>query len=630
MIFSSTQIGLTQATVYDISAADLAGANSGQRPDLLAKTQAIFRTPDGKTYSANAARNQLVAAAVPVTVATDPLTGGNASLITPTGSVRIPLLLSADDTAAAAQNNAAIIQAAFDAGGYYVLQCNGIAQISTQIIARGNTNIDFAGVELKARTAIGSLIVTSPYIDAGVTVTVAWSAGTTATVTWAAHGFTAGQHVWLNRADQAQFCGVFRVESVTDANTFVVQLMRLPTTTATGTITGRRAIENLTITSLIANYNAGTNTGTGNNLHALVLAGVWNLKVDGVFGKSTQKYLVCSGALSKYTFRNIGGAVLNSDALKVYGPAFGGIIEGIYASKSGDDFVSFQTREPSAYVAYDFCHGDVLGATVRGLTGTSQTGAFLLYASPYGVIDGISIDNSMESMGTSVPHCRLETLYTSGTCEIGNVAFTSAATEDQQTLISLGNSANALIVRNLTLISPIARSAAFTARVINLAGSNVNASINVIGGYAIGLDNLVNCGANTGRISVSLVGTRLGSNYTSFRAGSAGFLDVNLSGVVFENNFGTQFLSAPAGSGILRISSQGTVNINGGAVTYSMGAGSSLRLGGNCDLPLDGSLLDAAVANHAAGAGFYNTNAAFGAGVGYYVRGSTTWTRTAA
>jgi hypothetical protein len=78
MNYSSNQIGLTQATVYDISAADLAGANSGQRPDLLAKTQAIFRTPDGKTYSANAERSQLATAAVPVTAETNPLTGGKA------------------------------------------------------------------------------------------------------------------------------------------------------------------------------------------------------------------------------------------------------------------------------------------------------------------------------------------------------------------------------------------------------------------------------------------------------------------------------------------------------------------------------------------------------------------------
>lgn len=35
----------------DISYADLAGANAGQRPDLLTRTGAVYRTPDGKLFS---------------------------------------------------------------------------------------------------------------------------------------------------------------------------------------------------------------------------------------------------------------------------------------------------------------------------------------------------------------------------------------------------------------------------------------------------------------------------------------------------------------------------------------------------------------------------------------------------
>lgn len=54
------------------------------------------------------------------------------------------------------------------------------------------------------------------------------------------------------------------------------------------------------------------------------------------------------------------------------------------------------------------------------------------------------------------------------------------------------------------------------------------------------------------------------------------------------------------------------------------------RLDGDWDLVTDGALLDATVANHRAGAKFYNSNAAFGAGVGGYVRGATTWVRVAA
>jgi hypothetical protein len=56
----------------------------------------------------------------------------------------------------------------------------------------------------------------------------------------------------------------------------------------------------------------------------------------------------------------------------------------------------------------------------------------------------------------------------------------------------------------------------------------------------------------------------------------------------------------------------------------------SIRLGGDWDMTLDGTLLDATVGNHAAKAEFYNSNAGFGAGVGAYCRGSATWVRTAA
>lgn len=58
-----------------------------------------------------------------------------------------------------------------------------------------------------------------------------------------------------------------------------------------------------------------------------------------------------------------------------------------------------------------------------------------------------------------------------------------------------------------------------------------------------------------------------------------------------------------------------------------------VRLMGVCsvgEIGIDGTLVDSTVTNHAPGASFYNTNAAFGAGVGAYVRGATTWTRVAA
>lgn len=73
------------------------------------------------------------------------------------------------------------------------------------------------------------------------------------------------------------------------------------------------------------------------------------------------------------------------------------------------------------------------------------------------------------------------------------------------------------------------------------------------------------------------------------------------------------------------------VNCTATASLSTTGGTPSYRLGGNCGVTLDGALLDATVANHAAGASFYNSNAAFGVpGVGAYVRGAAAWVRVAA
>lgn len=97
----------------------------------------------------------------------------------------------------------------------------------------------------------------------------------------------------------------------------------------------------------------------------------------------------------------------------------------------------------------------------------------------------------------------------------------------------------------------------------------------------------------------------------------------------------------------LRASNRFLRNIQGNAVfildalatelgtTLTVDAGTpTIRLGGPTDLSLDGvaatGFLDATVTNHAAAAGFYNTNAAFVSGVGAYVRGAAAWVRVAA
>lgn len=88
------------------------------------------------------------------------------------------------------------------------------------------------------------------------------------------------------------------------------------------------------------------------------------------------------------------------------------------------------------------------------------------------------------------------------------------------------------------------------------------------------------------------------------------------------------------------VGASSTLTINGSAIDTTadliraagVGAGANIRLGGAslCGAQIDGTKLDATVTNHRAGAMFYNNNASFGAGVGAYVRGASTWTRVAA
>ena len=539
--------------------------------------------------------------------------------------------LSNDTTAEAAAANTVLLQSALDDGGLVrVWTGNRPAYINSTLRIGSNTTLELVGnSEIAARGAIGSLLTTSAFVDAGATVTVAWSAGMTASVTWTAHGRAVGDFVWLNRADQGQFCGVFRVESITDANTFVIRLRRLPTTTATGTIIGRVAHQNIIVRGGRWNYNAaGGNTGTASALHAIVLAGVWNLQVENIEGLSTSKYLLCIGAVNRYRVDGVGGERLNSDVVKVYGPAFDGEVSRLNAGSTGDDFLSFQTREPSAFSVYDFCHGDVLNASVSQIGGSSNTGSVIVYLSPFGIADNITIDTVGASQTAAVPQCRVETIYTTGTSEAGTITLTGVASHDVQSLVTLGNGTGTTIIRNLVIVNPIFRSGSNQRRLIDLGGSNVTASVTIMGGYVSSYDNVINCQSNAGTISLSLNGTRIGGGWQAFRAGTAGVLNLDLNGVTFEAAPNNNTFSAAAGTGVINLRASGVTSP--GAFVVSMGAGSFLRLSGPCAMSLDGAALDATVTNHAPGASFYNTNAAFGTGVGAYVRGSTAWTKVAA
>lgn len=92
---------------------------------------------------------------------------------------------------------------------------------------------------------------------------------------------------------------------------------------------------------------------------------------------------------------------------------------------------------------------------------------------------------------------------------------------------------------------------------------------------------------------------------------------------------GNRFLRNIQGNHTWLLQTQG-VEVGAGLALVTSGGTPNWRIDGQTDLVIDGALLDATVANHKAGASFYNTNAAFGSGVGAQVRGAAAWVRTAA
>lgn len=127
------------------------------------------------------------------------------------------------------------------------------------------------------------------------------------------------------------------------------------------------------------------------------------------------------------------------------------------------------------------------------------------------------------------------------------------------------------------------------------------------------------------------------NSFVSKGAGGFGLINAYSSTPVqHELYVGSMYnLNGGARMGILSANDFLKLTINGGDVngaTFNT-SGATLRLSGPvlaATLGIDGTKLDPTVTNHGQGSMFYNTNAAWGVGVGMYARGATTWTRIAA
>lgn len=307
--------------------------------------------------------------------------------------------LVVNDQSAATRNTAAI-QAALNGSGVIPIVVDGVVWINNTLVYGDNTFIQASPeTTIKMVAGLRIPIIKSAALErmtgSPVSVTLTWSSGMTFSVAWTAHGRSLGDPVWLEGSTlQPQYKGVFTVETVTDANNFVVRAKRLPTVAPAGSASAVNATKNTTIRGGVWDYNYDGTGATGLNPHAILNIGVYRVFTNEVTVNNAAKYLNYWSATLNCGFNDFRSDGTNSDAVKIYGPSVGFRGNGVKGIVK-DDGCSFQTREPSAYIQYQPYFGDVIDCKVSDISVKSTTSQAVFYTGTLatGFMDECSFSN---------------------------------------------------------------------------------------------------------------------------------------------------------------------------------------------------------------------------------------------
>ena len=297
--------------------------------------------------------------------------------------------------------NVVSLQASLTYGGIVSLIQPGTIWINDTLIYDSNTKV-VLGPNTTIKMVAGirkPLLRSRAYYrmrDTPVTVTVTWSSGMTFSVAWTAHGFSKGDGVWINGSTlQAFYKGVFVVETVTDANNFVVRAARIPTATPTGTVVAVAATQHVTISGGTWDYNYdSTFAPLELDRFGMMHAGVYDVWTSDMRVDNAAKYAYWWCAHKDCGFDRVGSNKTNSDMCKIYAPGVGFRGRGLFG-ECGDDAISMQTKEPPAFIAYQPYYGDLIDCQVFDVDCTSSTSLAVFYANAIadGVMDRCGYDN---------------------------------------------------------------------------------------------------------------------------------------------------------------------------------------------------------------------------------------------
>lgn len=353
----------------------------------------------------------------------------------------------ASPTAPASANTAAI-QNALNQGGFLSLSTPGTYSINNTLVINSNTWLRLgSGVIIQEAAATNkNMLENAGYNTFSTTasVTLTWSAGINFSVAWTSHGLNVGDYVLLAGSSPSMFNGVFQVISVTDANDFTVNAMRLPSASPTGAATGKKCDANITIEGGTWDYNSQAGP-SGTNAHAIILGAVGNLTVRNLIVKNAIKYDLNIGAARDVVVDNVDFPVTNSDMIKIQGPMAHLRIHQV-SGKNGDDCISLETKTASGFSQYMWTFGDVQDAEVDGLNcqGNGGSGQFVLYPSANEYMGGVTVRNIG---GSGEPTVAISPSWASSV--IDNVVF-EHITGNGGPVIYIGSGSNTETINSLT------------------------------------------------------------------------------------------------------------------------------------------------------------------------------------
>jgi hypothetical protein len=222
------------------------------------------------------------------------------------------------------------------------------------------------------------------YVSASISSFTA--AGDIGTVTRTAHGRSVGDYVAIEGATMSGYNGVYRVETVPNADTYTVKLPITPdVTTATGTMIEYTADQDISIIGEgVIDANGANQTPQGNNNdHGIMIVRCARPHVD-VKVKNPRKFAYLFGNCRDMTTGVLKVQNDYSDGIHLWGPIINADIGGLMGY-TGDDFFAITMGE---YAAYEMFRGDVYGVRIGILGGrTALAGVKIAGNSPFSCKD---------------------------------------------------------------------------------------------------------------------------------------------------------------------------------------------------------------------------------------------------